>query len=127
MLDQGHPICELKALNAVVAVKLWAPTLVVHKVRLYSDSSMAMAIIQAGKGRNVHIQACAREIWLSCVLHDITLTFTYTARDSLISTADALSRCHLGGVCRYRVHQLLRSGVHINTVPDAMFSLSTDL
>ena len=107
-LDQCHPICELEALNAAAAIKLWAPTLVGRKVRLYSDSSTAVAIIQADKGRNGHIQACVREIWLSCAIHGITLTCTHTSGDSLISTADALGRCHLGGVYQNRVHQLVR-------------------
>ena len=97
MLDQWHPICELEeALNASMAIKLWAPNLAGRKVRLYSDSSMAVDIIQAGKGRNGHIQACAREIWLLCALHDIILTCMYTSGDSLVSTADALSKYHLG-------------------------------
>ena len=48
-LDWGHSICELEALNATIAIKLWAPRLAGHKVRLYSDSSMVVAIIQAGK------------------------------------------------------------------------------
>ena len=65
VLDQGYPICELEALNAAMAIKLWAPTLVGRRVRLYSDSSAAVGILQAGKGRNSHIQACASEIWLS--------------------------------------------------------------
>ena len=60
ILDQRHGICELEALNVAVAIKLWALTLVGHKVRLYSYSSMAVAIIKAGKGRNRRIQACAR-------------------------------------------------------------------
>ena len=95
--------------------------------RMYSDSSMAVAILQAGKGRNGHIQACAREIWLSCALHDIILTCRHTPSDSLISTADVLSRCHLGSIYQDRVHEFVRSRVQIKTVPDAMFSLSRDL
>ena len=60
-LDREYPICELEALNTAMAIKLW-PNLAVRKVRLYSNSSTAIAIIQAGKGRNRHIQECAREI-----------------------------------------------------------------
>ena len=52
VLKEGIPICELEALNAVVATKLWAPTLAVHRVILHSDSAMAVEIIQAGKGRD---------------------------------------------------------------------------
>ena len=53
ILDRGHPICELEALNAAVAIKLWAPTLFCRRIRLYSDSSTAVAILQAGKDRTV--------------------------------------------------------------------------
>ena len=126
-LDQGHPICELEALNAAIAIKLWAPMLAGRRVRLHSDSSTAMAIIHAGKGRNGHFQACARELWMACAVHDITLTFTHTPGDSLVSTADALSRYHLGGVYQDRVQRLVRAGVKILTVSDELFSLSADL
>ena len=78
ILNLEHPICEMEALNVAVAIKLWAPTLVSRRVRVYSDTSMSVAILQASKGRNSHIQACAREVWLSRALHDITLTCTHT-------------------------------------------------
>ena len=127
VLHQGHPISELKALNAAVAIKLSAPTLVSWRVRLYNGGLMAVTIIQAGKERNSYIQACARDIWLPCALHDITVTCTHIPVDSLICMADALSRCHLGSVYQDSVHELVMSGVHIKTVPDTMFSMSTDL
>ena len=78
ILDKGCPICKLEAPNATVAIKYWAPTLVGRRVRLYSESSKAVAILQAHKGSNSHIQACAREIRLSSALRDITLTCTHT-------------------------------------------------
>ena len=78
VLEEERPICKIEALNATMAVKLWAPNLVGKRVSLYSDSSTAVAILQTGKGRNSHIQVCAKEIWLACVLHDITLMCTHT-------------------------------------------------
>ena len=98
VLEEEWLICELEALNVAVAVKLWAPILVGERVYSYSDSSMAVAILQAGKGRNSYIQACAMMIWLACALHDITLMCTLTPGDSLLSTANALSKFHLDGL-----------------------------
>ena len=45
------------------------------------------------------------------VLHDITLTCMQTPGDSLVSTADTLSRCHLGGMYQDRVQCLVRARV----------------
>ena len=56
-IDQQRSIFELEALNAAMVVKLWAPTLVNRRVRLYIDSSMAVAILQAGKGRKPYSES----------------------------------------------------------------------
>ena len=76
VLEGERPICKLGALHMGVAVKLWAPTLAGRHVILHSDRSTVVAIFQAGRGRNCHIQACALEIWLACVIHDVTFMCT---------------------------------------------------
>ena len=55
-----------------------------------------MAIFQVGRGRDAFIQACAREVWLTCAAWDITLAVGHVAGTMLEATADALSRFHLG-------------------------------
>ena len=59
---------------------------------------MVVAIFKAGRGRNSHSQACAREIWLARAIHNVTLTCTHIPGECLVNTADALSRFHLGAV-----------------------------
>ena len=68
VLEKDRSICEVEALSVAVAVKLWAPILVRRRVILQSDNCTALAIFQAGRGRNSHIQVCAREIWLTCAI-----------------------------------------------------------
>ena len=65
ILHKEQPICHLKALNMVVAVKLWAPHLGHKLIHLYSDNATAVAIFQAGRGRDEFTQACAREVWIT--------------------------------------------------------------
>ena len=72
VVEEGNLICKLEALN--VAIKLWAPTLAGRQVMLHSDSAMAAAMFHAGKGRDSHIQACARKVWLACAVHDVKCT-----------------------------------------------------
>ena len=86
--------------NAVVAVKLWAPKLATKLVHLFCDNATPMAISKAGKGWEPFLQACARNVWLTCVIWVITLTVGHMAGESLTTTANALSHWHLGQVDR---------------------------
>ena len=60
-------------------------------VSLYSDSSMAVAILQASKGRNSHIQACAIEIWLACAVYMISPSCAPTPPITVYSAVQMLS------------------------------------
>ena len=89
---------------------------------------MAVAIFQAGRGRDLFIQACARELWLTCAAWDITLAVGHVSGTFLEDTADALSRDHLGQPYRGRVEAMLASqGMACVSVPDHLFTLSDDL
>ena len=128
IIREAHPICHLEALNIVVAIKLWAPKFSNSLLHLFSDSATALAIFQAGKGRDAFLQACAWEIWLTCAVWDITLAVGHVSGVSLTATADALSRYHLGKVHRDRVHILLSERQITPTpVPQSLFVLSDDL
>ena len=70
--EKHHPICNLEALNSVVAISMWDPGMQGRMVTLHTDSAMALAIFQAGKGRDAFIQACAQQIWLECAVHEVT-------------------------------------------------------
>ena len=87
-----------------------------------------MAIFHAGRGRDPFLQACAREIWLTCAVSDIILAVGHVSGASLTDTADALSRWHLGQVYKDKV-QLMLSNYNIACipVPPLLSSLSNDL
>ena len=58
ILQQTLSTCHLEALNAKVALKLWAPKLATQVVHLFCDNATVMAIFQAGRGRDPFLQAC---------------------------------------------------------------------
>ena len=107
-----------------MAVKLWAPSLAHKRVHLYSDNTTAAAIFQAGRGREQFIQACAREVLLTCSTWDITLVVGHIQGSRLVDTADALSRWHLGQGFRDKAVSLIISqDLRLHTVPDSLFTL----
>jgi hypothetical protein len=125
---QNHHISHLEALNCMAAVKQWAPRLASKTAVLHCDFATAVAILQVGKGRDTFIQQCARELWLVTALHDIDLAVEHIAGDHLSSTADALSRHHLGPLYRSRVEELVTTH-RVTIVPPqaAIFNLSSSL
>ena len=50
ILQQALNISELEKLNALIAIKLWAPMLSNHVVRLQCDNSAALSVLQLGPG-----------------------------------------------------------------------------
>ena len=66
ILQKDLSICHLKALNATVAIKMWAPKYVNRLVHLFPDNTTAVAIFQAGRWKDYFLKAYAREIWLHC-------------------------------------------------------------
>ena len=124
ILQKDQHICHLEALNVVVVVvvKLWTPRLSHQLVHLYSDNATAVAIFQAGRGRDEFIQACSREVWITCATWVYTLVVGHIPGSCLADTVDALSRWHLGQGFRDRVASLIASqGLHLHTVPDTLF------
>ena len=109
------------AIKRLVLLPKW------RKAALHSDSVMAVAVFQPGRGRDPLIQACAREIWLLCTIHDITPSCVHTPRDQLTDTADTLSHYHMGGMFRDRVHQIMNQGVRRVPISDVCFELSPAL
>ena len=127
ILHQNLSICHLEALNALVAVKVWAPHVKGQLVHLFSDNATAVDIFQAGKGMDAFIQACSREIWLTCAAWDITLAVGHVPGTSLEDTADALSRWHMGHPYQEQVDRLLAYHIRCIPVPDHLFHLAQDL
>ena len=90
-IEEQHSICHLEALNMLAAIQHWAPRCRGHG---FSTSTTAIAIFQARKGRDAFIQACARELWLSCAECDITLWISRMPGEDLTLTAGAVSCWH---------------------------------
>ena len=76
VLDKGHLIFHLEALNAVVALRQLAARsrFAGQRGRLFSDSATAVAIFQLGRGRDFFIQWYTQELWLTCMEHEIFMT-----------------------------------------------------
>lgn len=94
ILQQDLAICHLEMLNVVIAVKLWHLYWRHSRVRIHCDNAAAVAVINTGRGRDPFLLTCAREIWLLSALHDFQVEMLHIP-GSQLSSADALSRCHL--------------------------------
>ena len=88
---------------------------------------MVVAIFKGSKGWDPFLQACVREIWLTCAIWDVTLAVGHVSGVSLTSTADALSHWHLGQVYKNKVRVLLEDNyITCIHVPEEVFHLSND-
>ena len=127
LLKRGLDICHLECLNALAAVRLWGPVLKHRNIQLQSDSATAVAVLQAGRGRDPLLQAAARELWLLSARHQFHLSVTHVPGEQLLTTADALSRFHLGPQFRNLVDTLIEHhGVTIMDTQPAMFKPPLD-
>ena len=128
ILAQQLSICHLEAINCVVALRQWATQLKDCLVHLHCDSATAVAILQAGRGRDSFLQACAREAWLLTAKQGITLVVNHIAGEELTTSADALSRWHTGDIFKKRVTTLQQlHDVSLVHLQPASFRLSPDL
>ena len=120
-------MCEVEAVNAVVALKHWTSQLQWKNVVLHSDSATVVAVFQARLGRDPFFQACTRYIWWTCTVNNITLSVVHIPGEQLTDSADALSQYHLEEMFKDRVHTLSCHCMHIIPVSHALFKLSPDL
>ena len=71
---------------------------------------------RVGRTDPSHIQACARVVWISVALHDVTLTchICQVSSWSALQTPSAGStKWGVGGVYKEKVHELVRQGGHL--------------
>jgi hypothetical protein len=94
VLQQNFSICHLECLNALAAIRVWAPQLGGRCVELMSDSTVSVAVLQAGKGRDQFLQAASRELWLISALNQLNMRVSHVPGSTLLSSADAFSRAH---------------------------------
>jgi hypothetical protein len=127
LLQQNLGICQLECLNALAAVRFWGSTFKNCNICVQSDNSASVAVLQSGRGRDPVLQAIAREMWLLSVQFNCHLTFEHVSGDSLLPTADALSRYHTGHNFRALVKQLCQDRqVELMLVEDECFLLPLD-
>ena len=108
VINASHPNCHLEALNAVAALQTWAPKYQCQLIYFVMDSTIAVAIFQAGKGRDSFIHACTQQLWLICAELDITLNMSHIPCEQLTMSIDTLSYWHMGQHYKDCVHSLVQ-------------------
>ena len=93
-ITQNLTICDLKILNILITIKLWAPQLGGHIFRVQCDNAAAISVLCTGKGWASFPLSCASEIW------QYTPQYKFEIRPEHLpgadnDLADKLSRCHL--------------------------------
>ena len=108
ILQLGFNISELEMMNAVIAIKLWAPMLRNHVIRLQCDNSAAVSVLQTGRGRASFLLSCAPQVraYTAQYKFEIRMEHIAGANNTL---ADQLSRYHSGLSCLARVDALIAS------------------
>ena len=106
ILQQALNISELEMLNALIAIKLWAPMLSNHVVRLQCDNSAAVSVLQSGRGRASFLLSCAREVWAYTAQYKFEIRVEHIPGSQNI-LADQLSRYHSDASCRARVDEFV--------------------
>ena len=111
-------------MNAVIAIKLWAPMLRNHLICLQCDNSAAVSVLQTGWGRASFLLSCAHEVraYTAQYKFEIRMEHIAGANNTL---ADQLSRYHPDMSCRARVDALIASTETILHLVDAhLFKLA---
>ena len=120
----GLSICHLEMLNCLLALRMWCTDLYGETVVLNSDSQVAINVLQNGRSRDEFMLHCARNVWMILALHQITLISEHVPGESLTMSADALSRCHLGGEFKERAIDLInRNRLTVMDITPDMFNL----
>ena len=121
----GLSACHLEMLNCLISLRLWSKDLRGETITLNSDSQIAVNVLQHGRSRDPFMLQCARNVWMLLSLYQITLISEHVSGESLILSADALSRYHLGGEFKERADYLIVSN-NLTVVPISPDMLSLD-
>ena len=93
VIVEGHPIAHLEMINAVVALRLWAPLWSEKKLQIFCDNSNVCIALQTGRSRDHFMQACVRTVFLMSVTYDVEILVCHRPGVSLVA-ADSLSSVH---------------------------------
>ena len=126
-ISQGLQICHFQCFNVLAAFRLWATLLKGKSVQLSSHSATAVAVLQQGRGRDQFLQGADRECWLLAAINEIDIKSVHVSGESLLSSADALSRQHLSQSFKALAHKYCQS-LHLEMVlpPSTVFSAPLD-
>lgn len=104
---QTHNICQLEALNYLIAIRAFVgPRLTGRTVEVIGDNAGAISALATGRAVDTVLAAVSRALWFHCASEDIKVVFTHRA-GTLIAGADALSRAPLGETERGRANSFI--------------------
>lgn len=90
--SQGHAICQLEALNYLVAIRSFASDLPAGtRIEVVGDNKGAISALSSGCVCDMILASIACAIWFHAASRDLTVLFTHKPREQ-IAGADALSR-----------------------------------
>jgi hypothetical protein len=89
--ETGYSIAHWEAINVLVALRIFSPFLHAHNVMVWCDNTVAVSILNSGRGTDPILQSIARNIWLFEALVDCNLSFSHV-KGKLNNIVDLLSR-----------------------------------
>jgi hypothetical protein len=102
----GYSIAHWEAINVLVALRIFSPFLHAHNVTVWCDNTVAVSILNSGRGTDPILQSIARNIWLFEASVDCQLSFSHI-KGKLNSIADLLSRWSLANNPVAKLYYLL--------------------
>ena len=91
--DCAFNIAALGCFNLLVAMRVWLPRFKGSTVLAFCDNAASVCAVESERVIEPLRQGTLRELWLLCAVHDVELVGRHKP-GSVLTTADALSRCH---------------------------------
>jgi len=91
VINDAKHISAMELYVIVVAARVWASVLAHRRVLVSCDNQAAVITINSGAARDMFMQRCLRQLWLTASLHDFELRASHIP-GMHNSLADALSR-----------------------------------
>lgn len=106
-VSASHNICQLEALNYLVAIRAFvSKTYKGRTIELLGDNSGAISALATGRAIDSTLAAVSRALWFHCATRDIKIKFTHRPGVTIYG-ADALSRAPLGDTERGRADRFI--------------------
>ena len=88
----------------VITVKMWAPKLAGPRFQISCDEA-AVQVVRSGRTRDVFMQCCLRQLWLTSARYDLELHVSHIPGAHNVF-ADCLSRWEVNSTFQTKVHEL---------------------